>query len=58
MPLKKAIEILTFHERYIRKQKQSDTADALQIALICMSYCDALIKALGEVEIAKLTDEL
>ncbi|GAI42398.1 unnamed protein product [marine sediment metagenome] len=53
--LPRAIEILTTEKNTAKLQSDPAFYEALTIALICMSYCDAMIKALGEAEIAKLT---
>jgi len=50
----KATEIITLFKNKASLYSTLDLKEALTIALVCMSYCDALIKALGEEEIAKL----
>jgi len=54
MDIKKAQEILTLSLTTRPSIKDPDYDDALTIALICMSFCDAAIKARGQAELAEL----
>lgn len=54
MNIPKATEIITIFKNEANLYPTLDLKEALTIALVCMSYSDAMIKALGEAEIAKL----
>jgi len=56
MNIPEAKEVLEDIKRFIEPGDPPDEHNAFTIALVCMSYCDAIIKALGESEIAKLLE--
>lgn len=54
MTIEEAIKVLTTEKNTAELQWGPSFYEALTIALVCMSYCDAIIKVLGEEKIAKL----